>query len=93
MCKSREHRARDQGFEGEGVKALRGGPSWKQGHLQIFQSSDESRLWKAERCRGGPPHSAGFLHLEILPLLGEGSGDTEKLASGSFRAGMMLLEE
>lgn len=27
------------------------------------------------------------------PSSGEGSGDTEKLASGSFRAGMMLLEE
>lgn len=49
--------------------------------------------WKAEQFGGGPPHSAGFLCLEILPLLGEGSGDTEKLAPGSFRAGMMLLEE
>ena len=54
MCKSREHRARDQCLEGEGVKELERGPSWIRGHFQIFQSSDGSRLVEGRAVRRWP---------------------------------------
>lgn len=75
----------------EGVKELERGPPCGSRVISKYSRAVMGKgWWKEEWFRGSPPHFAGFLNSACLSLLGEGSGDTEKLTTGSFTAGKML---